>query len=138
MIESPYRFLNLKKKIIKFFAIVLFLISCPSYGAGPYDGIWDVSPFGYTIISEKDGVLIAVNVYNQEFDGDWEAFQGRRNGNAARMTAIVSQGSLTLDLVMTTDNTFTLTVVDCVPKNPSDTYCLVPNGTLLMEGKRVW
>ncbi|SEQ22493.1 hypothetical protein SAMN05421510_102925 [Nitrosomonas ureae] len=111
--------------------------SC-AYASGPYDGIWETSPYGYAIISERDGILIAVNIYHEAYGGDWEAFQGERIGNSTRASALVAKGNLILDLTMTSDTTFTLTQVDCIPKDVNDTYCVVPNGTILMLGNKVW
>lgn len=122
----------------KLLLTLVLLGSSYTYGAGPYDGIWETTPYGYTIISERDGILIAVNIYNEEYGGDWEAFQGQRIGNSTRASALVAKGNLILDLTMTSDTTFTLTQVDCIPKDSNDTYCTVPNGTIIMLGNKVW
>lgn len=119
----------------KLIAAALLLFSSQLFAAGPYDGIWS-SPYGYATVSERDGVLVIVSVYNADYGGIWTASQGIRVNNMARMTQIVGIGQNVSDLVFESDTTVKITFVSCSVPISSGYYCL-PNGYVLYATK-VW
>ena len=124
---------NMKKLI----AAALLLFSSQLFAAGPYDGIWSIAPYGYATVSERDGVLVIVSVYNADYGGIWTASQGMRVNNMARMTQIVGIGQSVYDLVIESDTTAKITQVSCSVPISSGYYCQFPNGYVLYATK-VW
>ena len=120
----------MKKLII---LISFFLLPLSSFAAGPFDGIWQIESLGYTTISERNGVVVAVNVYDR---GDWEAYRGVRNNNLIRFETIKSTANTVLNVVITSDTTATVTQESCVPV-VQGSACLLPNGVSL-NAVKVW
>jgi len=116
------------------FFLPLFFSSLAIAAGGPYDGIWHFPPYGYINISEDNRTVVAVNVYNQEWGGDWEAFMGPRDKNIIRVTSITNPNIITVfKLRMRSDTTFTGTLESCIPAS----LCKFPEG-FTFEGVKVW
>lgn len=122
-------------KIKNLIFAIMFLISSPTFASGLYDGIWALFPYGYITLTERENVLIAVVLATDDDDGGWEAYQGPRNGNTARLNTIFGNAQVTVDVNFESDTTMKATIVSCRP-NP-DYYCLFPAGTVLNINK-VW
>ncbi|HNP25989.1 MAG TPA: hypothetical protein PKM20_04560 [Nitrosomonas sp.] len=126
------------KRII---TILVFLFSTTTaHAAGPFDGIYafnfsgDVA--GFASIHENNGVMIAVVLEPSPFDSTWEALQGTRSGNSARLSSIFGTVNLVIDTTFNGDNlTGAATVISCSDNdddssNDSDN-CDIPIGTVL-------
>jgi hypothetical protein len=67
---------KMKNNMKKFLVVMLSLIPTQSFAAGPYDGIWEIKPYGYAIVTENNNEMIIVAVYNDDYGGDWVASSG--------------------------------------------------------------
>lgn len=68
-------------------ALIILFFSLPAQANGSYDGIYSIAPFGFTNISERDGAVIFINIYND----DWERVIGKRIWVSGQTTQCESQ-----------------------------------------------
>lgn len=118
-------------------AFTLLLSPAPAFASGPYDGIWYFHPYAYSIVTEKDGTLVVVTVYTEDYGGFWTASQGKRTNNTGRLTQIVGPGSTVVDIKAINETTVETTQVSCSMPPFSGYYCLFPKG-YKMTGVKVW
>jgi hypothetical protein len=119
----------------KFLVALLLLVPAQSFAAGPFDGIWEIKPYGYAIVSENNNEMIIVAVYNDDYGGDWVASRGTRTDNKARITNITGEGNIISDIEIKTDTIAEITQVSCIPNIGYE--CLLPDGYKITATK-VW
>lgn len=102
---------------------------------GIYDGIYSTNPdFGYVTFREQQGTMLAI--MNQTLpDLLWSAATGSLNGSSVRVSTIIGDTDVTIDVTFTSPSTFQATQVSCTA-NPGY-RCLFPNGSMF-TGKKVW
>lgn len=120
----------------KYFYALLLVMSIPANAAGPYDGIWEIDPLGYAIVSEIDTKMLVVTVFNEEYGGIWNASEGFRIDNKARIRQIVGLGYSVLDLEIKSDTSADITQVSCISPI-TDQECPFANGHKFIATK-IW
>ncbi len=111
----------------------LFLCSSLATAAGQYDGIWalDVpANTDYFSIHQQSNVMIVANLDDSLNGGGWDAYRGVINDNTVTADLLVSTesgGKISIQIVFSSTNKATLTMVSCTP-DPG-TLCPWPVGT---------
>jgi hypothetical protein len=112
--------------------VLLFFASTAMADEAEYDGIWYSSHIGYVSVHERHGNIIIIRL--SDGMGLWEAFIGPRNGQNFRVETIRSPSAHSvLNVIMTTENTFSATQESCQPSFS----CLLPDG-FTFTGTKVW
>ncbi len=111
--------------------LVLFLMPSLAFAAGPYDGIWQSSNTGYTIVNQNGNRIIATSISLS--DGRFTIFGGEIEGSTLSLGSIIGDATSEMNIVFESPTKATAQVVSCVP-NPGF-ICLFSPGLTIVFNK---
>jgi len=98
-------------------AIIFLSLSSLAWAAAPCDGVWDVrylgSNAGYVTTHENGGVLVAG--FLPATQDSWDGLIATITGNQVMLTTLVSRVDASVEVVFTSADQATATVIDCTP-----------------------